>query len=305
MKHQQKLFVIAGPTASGKSQFAIDLACKIDGEIINADAIQVYSEMPILTAAPSAYDQAVIKHHLYNYIPVTDHYSVGKYIENAIATIHEVTARNKVPILVGGTGMYIKSLCYGMHDIPDISPEIRANVREKFQKLGNIEFYKALKDLDPIGAEMLHESDSQRLMRFYEISLQTGRSITEFYKEKPKLLLENYDIKTIILDPEREYLYERCNKRFIQMLEQGALDEVEHISSLYGAQKTAAEKVIGFNELAMYLKGEISKDEAIILAQTRTRQYAKRQVTWFKHQINDAMRISFSEKLPLIEDIII
>jgi tRNA dimethylallyltransferase len=300
---RKQLFVIAGPTASGKSQLALNLSCEVGGEIINADAIQIYNEIPILSCAPSEYDKSLIKHHLYNYITVTDDYSVGRYIKDAIATIHNITARDKIPILVGGTGMYIKSLCHGMHNIPDIDPEIREKSRDKFQALGNEKFYAELQRLDPVGAEKLHASNSQRIIRFYEIFMQTGRSIVEFYMDKPSLFLEDYDIKTIVLETDRMVLYDRCNARFVSMVENGAIQEVEHIRVLYSG-KTAAEKAIGFNELVLYLDGAITKDEAITLAQARTRQYAKRQMTWFRHQIDDATPISFDSSISSIDDIL-
>ena len=290
MSRTKELFVVAGPTASGKSQLAIDLANKINGEIINADAIQVYQEIPILSCSPSQTDIKSIAHHLYNYISVIDDYSVGKYIKDAISIIHDVTECHKIPIIVGGTGMYIKSLCYGIHNIPDIDTEIRENARNKFQEQGNEKFYQTLQKLDPIGAMQLHPSNSQRLIRFYEVFMQTGHSIIEFYNDEPSSFLKDYNIKTIILEPARELLYDRCNTRFVSMLENGAIQEVENVKSLYN-EATAASKAIGFDELSLYLDGAISKDDAIISAQTRTRQYAKRQMTWFRHQIKDATRI--------------
>ncbi len=286
------LYVIAGPTASGKSKLALDLAREIDGEIINADAIQVYQEIPILAAIPSNADKALVQHHLYNYVSITDSYSVGRYITDAVAVIHEITVRGKVPILVGGTGMYIKSLCYGIHNVPNIDPAIRTNSRHKFQELGNTKFYEALWDLDPEGAAKLRVSDSQRLIRFYEVFMQTGRSILEFYNEKPSLFLENYNIHINILETDRKMLYERCDARFVEMIENGALNEVSNVRSLY-ADTTAAEKAIGFNELSRYLDGLISREDAILSAQARTRQYAKRQMTWFRHQLHDAVKIEF------------
>ena len=299
-----QLFVIAGPTASGKSQLAIDLAHRINGEIINADAIQVYKELPLLSCSPSKTDTNSISHHLYNYICLTAHYSVGQYIKDATTVIYDITARSKVPILVGGTGMYIKSLCYGIHNIPDIDLTIREQVRNKFHKLGNEKFYQALQQLDPVGSKQLHPSNSQRIIRFYEVFIQTGRSIVEFYKDEPLSFLKNYNIKIIILEPDRKMLYDRCNKRFIEMIKNGALDEVEHVRLLYSGSKTAAEKAIGFNELGLYLDGTLSKNDAIALAQARTRQYAKRQMTWFRHQISDAIRISFEKPDLSVNDII-
>jgi len=290
VSNTQKLFVVAGPTASGKSQLAIDLANKINGEIVNSDAIQVYKNINILSASPSQRDKESISHHLYNYIDLEEDYSVGRYIKDATSIIHAITEQGKVPILVGGTGMYIKSLCYGIHNIPDIDPMIRQKARMLFQEQGNEKFYHELQKFDPIGANELHPSNSQRLIRYYEVFLQTGRSITEFYKDRPTLFLEKYDIQIIILEPDRKMLYERCDKRFNSMLDNGAIEEVLHIRSLYN-DTTAATKVIGFNEIGLYLDGTISKDDAISLAQTRTRQYAKRQMTWFRHQIEDAIRI--------------
>jgi tRNA dimethylallyltransferase len=286
----RSLFVIAGPTASGKSQLAINLADKINGEIINADAIQVYREIPILSCSPSKDDIKSAAHHLYNYVSVINDYSVGKYIKDAISAIHNVVERHKIPIIVGGTGMYIKALCYGIHNIPDIDIEIRKKARDKFQAEGNEKFYQELQKLDPIGAIQLHPSNSQRLIRFYEVFMQTGRSIIEFYNNEPSSFLKDYNIKTIVLEPVREVLYDKCNTRFVSMIENGAIQEVEHVRSQYN-EATSASKAIGFDELSLYLDGMLSKDDAITLAQTRTRQYAKRQMTWLRHQIKDAIRV--------------
>lgn len=297
------LIVIMGPTASGKTQFALDVACKIGGEIVNADSIQVYKEIPILSSSPTSEEKSTINHHLYNYVPITEDYSVGRYIEDAIKIIHNISARNIIPILVGGTGMYIKSLCYGMHNLPQITPDIRESARNKFKELGNEKFYQELEKLDPLGASKLHPSNSQRLIRYYEIFIQTGCSITEFYKNTPSKFLENYDVKINILEPDRKTLYERCNARFLKMIEDGALNEVTKLKASY-QNPIGARKAIGFNEISSYLDSEITFEEAIILSQARTRQYAKRQITWCKNQMHDAKHICFEKALPEIHDIL-
>ena len=282
MIKKPKLLIICGPTASGKSKFAMELAKKITGEIVNIDAIQVYKELPILTCSPTIEDKYYTPHHLYNHISITDNYSAGIYLDESIQIIKDITARNSIPIVVGGTGLYIKALCEGLSDIPSIPDEIRQIVRELFEKIGKEEFYRKLSLLDNEAAIKLEPSNSQRLMRAYEVFLYTGKSIYEYYKSDIKSPIHGYDVKTLILIPDRNELYARCDQRFIELMKIGAIEEVKSM----GGIDISKIKAIGFAEITQYLDGVISKQEAIKLAQTKTRQYAKRQITWFKHQIS-------------------
>jgi tRNA dimethylallyltransferase len=293
INHPPVLLVIAGPTGSGKSRVALDLATKLSCEIINADAIQVYKSIPILSCSPNESDILITKHHLYNYVPITEHYSVMNFIQAAKQHICDITQRGIVPILVGGTGMYIKSLCEGINTIPDINIEIRDNARKKYF-IDPHAFYEELKALDPLVASKLHKSNTNRIIRAYEVYKQTGRSIYEFHANAPMSFLDGYKIVTIVLAPEREFLYFTCDKRFIEMIQHGAIDEVASVNLQYQCAN-AATKAIGFKEISLYLENKISYEECIELSQINTRHYAKRQVTWFKHQIRDAHRIEFDK----------
>lgn len=275
----KKIIIICGPTASGKSARAIDLARDRNGAIINADSMQIYSEIPILTASPSQEDKALVPHHLYNYISIKENFSVADYQKAALAQIEQVEEKGYLPIIVGGTGLYISSLLYGLSKMPDIDPEIRQEARNLLKTIGNDAFHIKLMTIDPIVAAKLSIGDSQRMVRAYEVFMQTGKSITYFQQKPPISPLMNYDIEIIFISPEREILYKACDERFVKLVEKGALDEVKNNMS------TSDSKALGFSQLASYLRGEITLDEAMILAKAKTRQYAKRQVTWFNHQL--------------------
>jgi tRNA dimethylallyltransferase len=276
------LLIICGPTASGKSNLAIEKAKQINGEIVNIDAMQVYKEIPILTCSPTDEDKSSIPHHLYNHIPIIEKYSASIYVNEAIDVIKKITSDGKVPIIVGGTGLYIKALCEGLSTIPEIPSDLRESVRQLFLEYGKEEFYKKLAELDPISAQNLHPSNSQRLMRAYEVFMHTGKSIYEFHKSKPESPIKEYNIETIILLPEKEELYNRCNTRFVELMETGVIEEVKALQGIVEKEKI---KPIGFCEIMRYIEGEITKEGAISIAQTKTRQYAKRQITWFSHQM--------------------
>lgn len=295
-----KLLVLAGPTASGKSGLALQLAEDMNGEIVNADAIQLYEDINIISATPSTSEMAIVPHHLYSHIPITGSCSVAEYVEKAANIIKHITSRNKIPILVGGTGMYIKSLCEGMHYIPEISIVVRLDARKKLKDVGKEKFHSILMDLDPESAAKIHPYNSHRLLRAYEVKIATGKSIQEFYLNKPITYLDEYEITTIILEPDRDVLYSRCNQRFLDMIKAGAIEEVENISKKYG-NTDASSKAIGFNELKMYIERVISMDDAITLAQARTRQYAKRQMTWFRHQIANSITVPIGGEMPDIK----
>ncbi len=279
------MLIICGPTASGKSKFAIEKANQIDGEIVNIDSIQVYKEIPILTCSPTEEDKLYLPHHLYNHISIIEPYSASIYINEALEVIEKITSRNKVPIIVGGTGLYIKALSQGLSPIPDIPLDIRESVRKLFIEIGKEEFYKKLISLDPLALSNIHPSNSQRLMRAYEVFMHTGKSIFEFHKSITLSPLANYNVKTTILMPERDELYKRCDVRFLELMKIGVIEEVLALKGVVDKTKI---KAIGFSEIMRYIEGEITKEEAINIAQTKTRQYAKRQITWFRHQMSEA-----------------
>lgn len=283
---KKKIIIICGPTASGKSAYAMDLARQKNGAIINADSMQIYQEIPILTASPRDEDKKAIPHHLYNYLSIKDHFSVVQYQKEALAQIAEVENGGYCPIIVGGTGLYISSLLYGINLMPDIDPNIRSNTRALLAEIGNEAFHEKLTSLDPSVAARLSPGDSQRMLRAYEVYMQTGKSILHFQEAEVKSPLADYDIETIMISPKRSALYRNCDERFAHIVRNGALEEVKN------SMGKGNSKALGFEQLSAYLKNEISLEEAITLAQNKTRQYAKRQVTWFNHQIKDKVVIN-------------
>lgn len=289
--------IICGPTASGKSAFAIQLAKACTGVIINADSCQLYSEVPIITASPSLNDKKAIPHYLYNYLSFNESFSVAKYLTEASKIINQVKKEGYIPIIVGGTGLYINALLYGISDIPEIDTNLRNNIREEFDIIGKEAFYERLCKLDPNN--LITSGDSQRMLRAYEVLMQTGNPITYYQKNKTNGICSSAEV--IMLNPERSFLYENCNQRFYSFIENSAIDEVSKIANQI---TNNSPKVLGLNELASYIQGVISLDEAISKAQIKTRQYAKRQVTWFRHQIKEKYAIDFSsnKELEMIVD---
>lgn len=288
-KSKKKIVIICGPTASGKSSLAMDIALEIGGEIINADSMQIYKEIPILTASPTKEDKSKIKHYLYNFISLDDDYSVAKFASDAMIAINQVIANSRIPIIVGGTGLYINSLINGISSIPDIPIEVREKSRGLFDKLGNEKFYQKLCELDPKVSEKLHFSNSQRLIRAYEVFIHTNRSIYDFHNEKSPAPLDGWYKKIIFLDPNREELYKRCDRRLNEMVSNGVIEEIKKTKSVISNQSV---KAIGYQEFAKFIDGESTIYDAILEASQRTRNYAKRQVTWFRNQLDYDQKIS-------------
>ena len=288
-----KVIVVCGPTASGKTQFAHLLAKKNNGEIVNADSMQLYKSLPIITSSPSLELKNELLYHLYNFLDINSEYSVAKYAQIAAEKIKEISTRKKLPILVGGSGMYINSLIKGFSYIPDIEPEVRAQVRSLQQSLDSNEFFELLKKTDPVIVNVLNAQDSQRVARAYEVFLQTGKSILYYQKSNTKLL-EGFSFRAILLLPDRQFLYSMCNNRLEQMFKKGLVEEVKSLLNEKCNINALAMKSLGVKEIISYLENRISKDEAMEIAKTRTRQYAKRQVTWFKNQLQEKDIIEFS-----------
>ena len=288
-----KVIVVCGPTASGKTQFAHLLAKKNNGEIVNADSMQLYKSLPIITSSPSLELKNELLYHLYNFLDINSEYSVAKYAQIAAEKIKEISTRKKLPILVGGSGMYINSLIKGFSYIPDIEPEVRAQVRSLQQSLDSNEFFELLKKTDPVIVNVLNAQDSQRVARAYEVFLQTGKSILYYQKSNTKLL-EGFSFRAILLLPDRQFLYSMCNNRLEQMFKKGVVEEVKSLLNEKCNINALAMKSLGIKEIISYLENRISKDEAMEIAKTRTRQYAKRQVTWFKNQLQEKDIIEFS-----------
>jgi tRNA dimethylallyltransferase len=277
-----KIIIIGGPTASGKTSFAIKLAQELDGEIINADALQVYSENIILSAQPTIEERENIPHHLFGYIKGSESYNVAKWIEEVRSCLQKI---KKTPIIVGGSGFYLKHLMFGLSAIPDIPIEVRQQATDLLNQAGNDKFHQIFAALDPEVAIKLEPNNANRVLRAYEVIQATGKSIS-YWQNKKVSFFPTSVFKLIILQPDREVLYQNCNQRFIDMLNAGALEEVEYLlrqdySPIMGVMKTH-----GVPELSKYFKKEYNLDQAIDKSQQNIRNYAKRQTTWFKHQFH-------------------
>ena len=283
--------VIAGPTASGKSGLALRLAAEFDGVVINADSMQVYASLPILTAQPSAADQAVAPHRLYGVLPPSEVCSAARWRDLAAAEMEAAWTAGKLPMVVGGTGLYIRSLMQGLSPIPDVPDEVRTTVRRLLAELGNAAFHAHLMGRDRAMAERLNPGDSQRMVRALEVLEATGRSLADWQAEP----LEGGVAArwhSIALLPERDRLYAACDSRFQSMVAAGALDEVRAVTALGLDPSLPAMKVLGLRELAAHVAGETTLEEAIAAACQATRNYAKRQRTWFRHQLNASELVS-------------
>jgi tRNA dimethylallyltransferase len=286
---QQSVVIIAGPTASGKSALALEIARQRGGVIINCDSMQIYDGLPILTAQPSSAEQQDIPHRLYGELPPDEICSAGMWREIAGALIADTLKNGATPIICGGTGFYIKALTEGLSPIPEIPDDIRKAATEKQKELGNPAFHEALKERDPEMASRLRPSDSARLIRAWEVLDATGKSLALWQAEARLAPPPHWHFEIHKVMPERDELVRRCDTRFLQMMKNGAMDEVEEFSARLDRGEIPADapliKALGFRPLRAYLKDEIPRDEAIALAQGETRRYAKRQVTWFRHQL--------------------
>ena len=276
---KSKIILIYGPTASGKSDFAIKLAKKIKGEIVNADSMQVYKELKILTARPLKENYQKIKHHLYGFQNGRKSFSSGEWLKLAIKKIHEIKNRKKIPILVGGTGLYFKALVEGLVEIPNIPLAFRNKVRKLQKDLGQKEFYKKLLNIDPLLINHIKSTDAQRSIRAYEVKMFTEKSIVEWY-QNTKSNFQKKDFYKIIIDFPRLKLIEKINIRVTQMLEMGSLLEVKKFLKLKIPKDKSISKAIGIYEIDQYLKKKIDKKSVVEKISIKTRQYAKRQMTW-------------------------
>ena len=291
MDLKSKIVLIYGPTASGKSSFAIKLAKKISGEIINADSMQVYKELKVLTARPLKKDYNNIKHHLYGFQSVKRKFSTGDWLKLVKEKIENVKKRKKVPILVGGTGLYFKALTDGLVNIPNIPIKFRKNVRYLHKKMGSKKFFSKLVKLDPLTKNFLNSSDTQRAIRAYEVKLFTKKSLYDWFRNT-KSEFEKKDFFKIYIDYPRSKLINRINIRAVKMIENGAIPEVRSFINLKVPQSKTASKAIGIKEIRDYLKKKIEKPDVIEKISIKTRQYAKRQTTWGRGNMLDWNKIN-------------
>ncbi len=279
MDLKSKIFLIYGPTASGKSKFAIKLAKKIKGEIINADSMQVYKELKILSARPLKKDYKKIKHHLYGFQSAKKNFSTGDWLKLVNKKILNLKKRKKIPILVGGTGLYFKALINGLVSIPNIPIKFRRKIRRLHKKLGPKKFFSNLIKMDPLAIDYIKPSDTQRCIRAYEVKLFTKKSMYEWFKNT-KSNYEQKDFYKIYIDFPRDELIKRIGLRSQEMIKKGAISEVKKFISLKVRNDKSANKAIGISEVKEYLKKKIDIDEVIEKISIKTRQYAKRQSTW-------------------------
>lgn len=280
---KNKVLLLAGPTASGKSNFALQWARANNGVIINTDSMQVYSVLHVLTARPNKDEMDLVPHHLYGTINPDIHFSTGLWLREVETLLNEL---GQVPIVfVGGTGLYFKALLGGLSQIPNVPDDIRLKWQEILENTNIIEIYKKLQTIDPILSGRIKPQDTQRILRAMEVYEATGKSLSWWQEQKSKPLIQNAD--KLILLPERDILYQRINDRFDHMIEKGALDEVRQLKALNLNSMLPALKAIGVPELSQALDGNLDIDQAIEAAKMQTRRYAKRQTTWFKHQMDE------------------
>lgn len=277
--------ILAGPTASGKSCLALELVQRLapfqTAEIINADSMQVYSEASIITARPTEKDYEIVPHHLYGVIQSSEHGSVGWWLSQAEQKIASCLKRNVLPIIVGGTGLYLKALTEGLNFIPKIDEQIRNNVRKLSEQLRE-NFYSYVCEYDPLVKDRLKVNDHQRLQRALEVFLQTKKSIYAWQEHQSP---SKYSFLYCVVSPPKELLYQRINQRFVKMVELGAVEEVKKLQDSGLCINSPLSRAIGIRELDGYVKGKWSLETAIQQAQMNSRRYAKRQLTWFRHQV--------------------
>jgi len=277
--------LIAGPTASGKSALALELAAEKGGVIVNADSMQVYDVLEVLTARPGSEDRARAPHHLYGHVSPAVAYSTGAWLRDVAKLIEDGAFAGRVPIFVGGTGLYFRALSEGISQMPEVPPSVRAHWRGRWAEEGAEALHRVLAERDPDMARRLKPGDSQRIVRALEVLDASGRSILAWQGERGRPLLARGSARFLVIEPDRAELGRRIDRRFDHMLEAGALDEVRALAAMRLDPALPAMKAIGVRELQAADAGEIGFDEAISRAKIATRQYAKRQSTWFRNQL--------------------
>jgi len=294
----KKIILLAGPTASGKSKLAIYLAKKLNGEIINADSMQVFKEFKILSSRPNLDDTKKIKHHLYGVISVKRHFSAGDWLKEAKKKVDVCLKRKKVPIFVGGTGLYFNTITKGISKIPNIDLKTRNKVRNLYKKLGFKKFYNLLIKIDPKIKGRILPTDSQRTQRAFEVKLKTKKSLYDWFLNTKSDFLD-FEIKKIFIDIPRNKLLKKISKRTELMIKKKSINEVKKFNKLKINKSLSANKLIGVQEINNYLKGSISLEQCKELINIKTRQYAKRQNTWARGHMKNWNKV-YSENLSIL-----
>ena len=288
-----QLFLIAGPTASGKTALASRLAAQLGAEIVNADALQLYRDLRILSARPSPQEVEQAPHHLFGMADAAEAWSVGRWLAAAEPVLEAIAARGRPAIVVGGTGLYFRALTQGLVQLPAVPTAIRLGVRLRFDSLGEAAFRNELRAADAVAETRIAAGDRQRLTRAMEVHAATGRALTDWQADAAPAFAETF--RAVVLEPPRDELYARCDARFQTMMQAGALEEVRALLARKLDPALPAMKAVGVRELGTYLAGEIGLGEATALAQQQTRRYAKRQLTWFRHQTPHWPRIDATD----------
>jgi len=298
----EEILIVAGPTASGKSALALTIAERLGGTVINADSMQVYRGLSLLTAQPDAAAQARAAHRLYGEIDPAEGSSAGAWRQRALAEIAASRAADRLPILVGGTGLYLRALLGGLAPTPPIDPELRRAARSRHAALGARAFHDGLSRLDPEAAARLNPADTQRVIRAYEVAAATGRTLGEWQRDRRGV--PDFSARAIVLLPPRQGLYAASDARFLDMLARGAAAEVRALLDRGLDPALPAMRALGVRELAAWLRGDSDREAAVAAAQQATRNYVKRQLTWFQRQLPETERLrkriiveQFSERM--------
>ena len=282
MLKKNKILFISGPTNSGKSKLAIEIANKVDGEIINADSMQVYNELRIVTARPSKDEEKDIKHHLYGHIKGNKRYNVYDWCNGCKTKMQEIINLNKVPIIVGGTGLYFYSFIKGIAKIPKIPESVKRKSNLRLKEIGLNNFIDEIKKMDQDSLKKINKNDSQRLKRLWEVMTFSGISLSQWQKNVKVNFIKNYNYNLILILPDKDILKKKCDKRFLKMIDNGAIKEVEKLKEKNYDQELPIMKAHGVTELIKYIDGILSLKDAINEAQKSTRKYVKRQLTWWR-----------------------
>jgi tRNA dimethylallyltransferase len=280
-----KAVLIAGPTASGKSALAMELAQKAGGVVINTDSMQVYRDLRVLTARPTFEEEAAVPHRLYGHVDAAVNYSAGHFVRDAQEILADVRREGRLPIFVGGSGLYFKALTRGLSAVPPVPDEVREAVRARLERDGVEALHAELARRDPAAGTRLNVRDRTRIARALEVIEATGRPLADWHEQTTPPLLSEGSTRALFIAPEREALYQRIDARFEAMLESGALDEVERLAARGLDPLLPAMKAHGVPALIRYIRGEITREEAATIGKADTRHYAKRQFTWFRHQL--------------------
>lgn len=299
-----RAILIAGPTASGKSAAALALAERLGGCVINADSMQVYKNLRILTARPSAEEETRVPHALYGFLAGHDAYSVGRWMSDVEGAIAEAEARGQLPVITGGTGLYFKALLEGLSPVPDIPERIRRRWRRIARETSGPELHEMLVERDPAMAERLRPSDPQRITRALEVIEATGRSLADWQRQPGRGLLDEGDVLKIVVAPEREILNQRIDARLVRMLDNGAVEEVRALAAQKLDPGLPIMRALGVAPLIAHLRGEVDRADAVETVNTQTRRYAKRQATWAKSNMISWNVLSEKDSESLIQKIL-